>query len=191
MSTKAANYLLNWDLALVDTIDPSQQWILSAMKADGAGLVSMLWRILGNEQDVCDAYQHTFLNLAHRQDVQKPKNVRAYLYRTAANIGISMLRRAQTRQKSHEIIAQTCPTECKTDYAKQLDSKLIQQKLRAAISELPDYLRNVIALRDLGELPYAQVANILGITQATARVYRSKAITVLAVLMGKKERNGC
>jgi DNA-directed RNA polymerase specialized sigma24 family protein len=25
----------------------------------------MLWRILGNEQDVCDAYQDTFLKLAH------------------------------------------------------------------------------------------------------------------------------
>ena len=191
MSTKAANFLLSWDLTLVDTVDPSQEWILSSMKAEGMGLVTMLWRILGNEQDVCDAYQHTFLKLAHRREAHRPKNVKAYLYRTAANVAISMLRRAQIRQKSYREISRCCPTSCKTDYAKQLDSVLIQQRLRAAIAELPDYLRNVIALHDLGELSYDQVSKMLGITQATARVYRSKAITLLAMLMKKKERTGC
>jgi DNA-directed RNA polymerase specialized sigma24 family protein len=42
-------------------------------------------------------------------------------------------------------------------------------------------------LRDLAELSYAQIGRILGISPATARVYRCKAIQLLAVWMGKRE----
>ena len=62
---------LRWDFAGVDSVEQSQRWILAAMGKYGAMLVSMLWRILGNEQDVCDAYQQTFLKLAHNPDMKK------------------------------------------------------------------------------------------------------------------------
>ena len=39
--------------------------------------MKMLWRILGNEQDVCDAYQNTFLQLAHYENGQKPEHLRS------------------------------------------------------------------------------------------------------------------
>ena len=52
------------DLTQVDAVARSQRWVLTAMQHHGAALVGMLWRILGNEQDVCDAYQETFLRLA-------------------------------------------------------------------------------------------------------------------------------
>ena len=65
MFGKAVGYELIWDFAVSETVDKSQQWILSTMQQHGPELVTMLWRILGNEQDVCDAYQSTFLQLAH------------------------------------------------------------------------------------------------------------------------------
>jgi RNA polymerase sigma factor (sigma-70 family) len=177
MANKSAILGLTFDFAVAQSIDDSQRWILSAMKANGPSLVTMLWRILGNEQDVCDAYQQTFLN------------VQAYLYRTAANIAISMLRRAKMYRQSGKVLASMAEKACSIDYANQLDSKMLQQKLRNAIAELPDYLRNVIALHDLAELPYTKVAAILQITTASARVYRSKAITLLAAKLARNENN--
>jgi len=61
----------------------------------------------------------------------------------------------------------------------------MQQRLRQAIARLPDYLGDVIVLRDLGEMPYDDVAKTLGITQAAARVYRHKAVQLLALWMAK------
>lgn len=70
---------------------------------------------------------------------------------------------------------------------KELDSKYLQETLRDCMAQLPEYLRNVITLRDLAELSYAEIGRILGITAGTARVYRCKAIQLLAVWMGKEE----
>jgi RNA polymerase sigma factor (sigma-70 family) len=70
---------------------------------------------------------------------------------------------------------------------KELDSKYMQETLRNCIAQLPEHLRNVITLRDLAELSYAQIGKILGISAATARVYRCKAVQLLAVWMSKEE----
>jgi RNA polymerase sigma-70 factor (ECF subfamily) len=190
MSTNAANIRLCLDLAFTQSVDESRRWVLSAMGKHGPGMVTMLWRILGNEHDVCDAYQQTFLNLAHYQQAGKmrPKNVQAYVFRTATNAAISILRRKQRRRRYFDTMAETKPVQQDVGPADDLDAKLLQDKLRAAIAKLPDYLRDVVVLRDLAELSYEQVSNILDISAATARVYRSKAITLLAAMMAARSK---
>jgi DNA-directed RNA polymerase specialized sigma24 family protein len=41
-------------------------------------------------------------------------------------------------------------------------------------------------LRDFGELSYVEVARILGVSVGTARVYRCKAVQLLATWMNKE-----
>ncbi|MBN1125523.1 MAG: sigma-70 family RNA polymerase sigma factor [Sedimentisphaerales bacterium] len=184
MAVRTAIQDLLWTGSVISSVDRSQRWILSAMQKQGPGLITMLWRILGNEQDVCDIYQQTFLKLAHFRGDSKPDNISAYLYRTAANEAITLMRRAQVHRRSIEKIAPSSSISERVDYAYDLDAKALQTRLRQAISRLPDYLREVVALRDLAELSYSQVGQILGITPATARVYRCKAIAYLSRLMG-------
>jgi len=184
MISRANSCGLIWDFAIPDSLSGTGAWVLSAMQRYGPELVTMLWRILGNEQDVCDAYQDTFLKLAHFEGGRKPEHVKAYIFRSAANVAISMLR--------HKIIERKNLSEAVTDNsirspAIELDSKYLQESLRGGIAQLPEHLRSVVTLHDLGELSYAQVGKILGITAATARVYRCKAIQLLTVLMNKKE----
>jgi RNA polymerase sigma factor (sigma-70 family) len=186
MFGKAVGYGLIWDFAVSETVDESQQWILSAMQRHGPELVTMLWRILGNEQDVCDAYQSTFLQLAHCQNRQKPKHIKAYIFRSASNVAVSMLRhRIAERERPSKTVV---PKKSLSSPANDFDSKCLQESLRRCIARLPEYLRNVITLRDLAELSYTQIGRILGISAATARVYRCKAIQLLSVWMSKEER---
>lgn len=185
MFSRAISYKSVWDFAASESIAESQRWILSTMQKYGQELVTMLWRILGNEQDVCDAYQDTFLQLAHFEGGQKPDNVKAYVFRVANNVAISMLRRriAYRNRLPMSITAQTATRSP----VKELDSKYLQETLRECITQLPEHLRNVVTLRDLAEMSYAQIGRILGISAATARVYRCKAIQLLAVWMNKEE----
>ena len=174
------------DLALPVAAEQSQRWILSAMSRHGQDLVTMLWRILGNDQDVCDAYQSTFLQLAHYELRRKPEHVKAYIFRTASNAAITILRR---RIAEKNRLSQTIGVPQTVDSPEtQLDSKLLVETLRCCMAQLPDHLRDVIMLRDLAEMSYAQIGQMLDITPATARVYRCKAIQLLAVWM-RKERD--
>lgn len=179
MASYPASLGVTFDLTQVNA-ERSQRWILTAMEHHGSALVSILWRILGNEQDVCDAYQETFLRLAHIENHAKPKNIRAYLFRTSSNIAITMLRRKQLRIRHHDQLCEKYKSEGTNDPAGYLDAMDLQQRLRDAIAKLPDYLGDVVVLRDLAEMPYQQVANILGITTTAARVYRCKALKLLA-----------
>jgi RNA polymerase sigma factor (sigma-70 family) len=189
MAINPASLGLTFDLAGVAVAEKSQVWILSAMHSHGPTLVTLLWRILGNEDDVCDAYQETFLRLAHLPQKQKPVNLRAYLFRTASNVAVSMLRRRQIERKYQQTLFKKTSSSF-SDPAGFMDTMDLQQHLRDAIARLPEYLSNVVVLRDLVELPYPQVAKILGITTAAARVYRHKAIKLLAVWMSKSNNRG-
>lgn len=184
MFDKAVTYGLVWDASLCESVVESQRWVLSVMQKHGPELVTLLWRILGNEQDVCDAYQDTFLQLAHFEGGQKPNHVKAYIFRVASNIAISMLRR-RIAEKSR-LSEPVSPEETASSPAKELDSKYLQEALRRYIAQLPEHLRNVVTLRDLGEMSYTQVGRILGISSATARVYRCKAVQLLAVWMSEE-----
>ena len=183
MDSKVISGVLIHELAQLASVELSQQWVLSAMHRHGQSLIAMLWRILGNEQDVCDAYQDTFLRLAHYKSGNKPEYIKAYVFRTAGNIAITMLRRRLIETKSITVIARKITTDSTTNCSAELDAKYLQQSLRRAITQLPEYLRNVIIFRDLAELSYIQVGKILGISAATARVYRHKAIHLLSVWM--------
>lgn len=177
---------LCWDPSAVCELDDSQQWLLKAMHKHGDSLVTMLWRILGNESDVCDAYQQTFLNIAHIEHCRKPENVHAYLFSTATNIALSMLRRRQLKAVAQTKLSAITP-DCVEPDACELDSAYMQECLRSAIAMLPEHMREVVVLKDLAEFSYREISKILGIPASNARAYRSKAITLLAKLMASKK----
>jgi RNA polymerase sigma-70 factor (ECF subfamily) len=185
MFSKAVSYDLLRDIADCKVVDDRQQWVLTAMRKCGPELVTMLWRILGNEQDVCDAYQTTFLHLAHREGGEKPRHMKAYLFRTASNVAITMLRQ-------HVIEDRKLGDMERSAYGAEavqgdLDSRHLAETLRRCVARLPEHLRTVVTLRDLAELSYAEVARIMGISAGTARVYRCKAIQLLAMWMGSED----
>jgi RNA polymerase sigma factor (sigma-70 family) len=184
MFSKTISYGLLWDFAVSESVDKSQSWVLSSMQKYGPELITMLWRILGNEQDVCDAYQNTFLQLAHHQAGHKPNHIKAYVFRTANNVAITILRHKLAEEK--RISKSYYGRDGYHSPMSELDSEYLVETLRHCIIKLPERLRNVITLHDLAELPYSQVGRILGISTATARVYRCKAVQLLSLWMNKK-----
>ena len=178
------------DLGLVGSAEKSQVWVLSAMKDHGPAVVHLHWRILGNEDDVCDAYQETFLRLANLNDFRKPSSVKAYLYRTASNIAITILRRKKMRCKAQSFLVGRYSEQVDPDIPAELDVKALCGKLRQALARLPEYLSDVVILHDLAEFSYQEVAKILKIRTATVRVYRHKALTLLASLLSRNDSDG-
>ena len=165
MPANTASFGLICDFAIPESVAQSQKWVLSAMRRYGQELVTMLWRILGNEQDVCDAYQDAFLQLAYHDGRKKPDHIKAYVFRTASNIAISMLRRRVAERTAKSNIAdQSKQSNYGSSPDIEFNSKRLEQNLRYQIARLPEHLRTVVILRDLAELSYTAVGKILGIS---------------------------
>ena len=187
MPTESAILGLCWNASAASTVHAKEKWVLGGMQKHGPAMVTMLWWILGNEQDVCDVYQDTFLRLSERTGKDKPRNVKAFLFRTASNVAISVLRRRKTHAKACRVVAETAPREHHVDYGSDLDARRLREHLRACMAKLPERVREVVILKDLAEMPYAQIAKALDMSVVTARVYRYRGIRQLAAWMARDE----
>jgi RNA polymerase sigma factor (sigma-70 family) len=159
-------------------------WVQKLMHKERRGIVRMLWRLLGQEADVMDAFQDCFCKVATTVQEGNVRSAKAYVYRTAANIAIEMLRKRKCRQAHWPAVAAARATQStRSGEPSSLSDR--HENLRGAIEALPSHLRNVIVLRDLGDKSYKEVGQILRIDPATARVYRRHAVVRLSELLGK------
>ncbi len=107
----ATTFKLPFELrSVVDTMSSAraghdQQWILSLIQKQGQLVVSLLWRMLGSEQDALDAYQSTICRLMTQGKEAIGTNRAGYFYRAAMNAGIEMLRVRQRRQRHWPAVA--------------------------------------------------------------------------------------
>jgi len=192
MSQPVATQLLTGLTEQVWDVPDRQRWVLPLMRACGPGLVNTLWRLLGNEQDVLDAYQECFCRLASSNRKVTGHRGRAYVYRTGVNIALDMLRRRSV-VRLHEASYRHHRRQIQNpaDPIADLSHEELLGEMRRAILQLPKNLQQVLVLRDLGEFSYAKVAKILGITSGTARVYRHLAVRQLAGSMDARPGGAC
>jgi len=62
-----------------------------------------------------------------------------------------------------------------------------QQKVKMAVQKLPEHLRLPLVLRFWDELPYPEIAQVLGIKESTARMRVASALRQLAIVLAKLE----
>lgn len=168
----------------------THRWVQRLMDGEGRGVLGLLWRLLGREEDVLDAYQDCFCRLATVAHPGRLRVAKAYLYRTASNIAIEMLRSRRRRQALWPRVVERQnrvrdAAEAMPDDDTLFPAVMDSSTLREAIESLPNHLRQVIVLRDLTRWSYAEVGRALGIEPATARVYRRHAIVKLAEHLGR------
>lgn len=167
----------------------SPRWLNQLIESDGKGILRLLWRMLGVEADVLDAYQDCFCKLASYPHPGDLRSARAFAYRTATNIAIELIRVRKRRAEHLPRIsasqqAKSQPNSNGLPTGEEPNDPALE-RMREAIGELPAHLRQVVVLRDLGQMSYADVARILSIDPATARVYRRHAVVKLAELIGE------
>ena len=163
-------------------------WVVRIIESEGPAILRLLWRILGSEADVMDAYQDCFCKLAARKSEKDLRSAKAYAYRTATNIAIELIRTRSRRRAHFPRVAAQRVRELSGEPAEGADEGRLTA-LRDAIGRLPAHLANVVVLRDLSRLSYEEVGRTLGIEPATARVYRRHAVVKLAELLGEGEES--
>ena len=158
---------------------------------------------LTSETDAPDVVQETFLQVyRHLSTFRGGAQFSTWVYRIATNAGL-MHRRARARRPA-EPLDEFLPrfdadgklegTPDALRIPSRLDELLdrheLAKKAQVAIDRLPDLYREAFVLRDLEELPTAEVAQVLGVEPATVRqrVHRARLLVrgYLSALAGGK-----
>lgn len=121
--------------------------------------------IVGNPEDAQDALQNTMIKVLRALPGEERKiELKPWLYRIAHNESIDLLRRRrETRQLDVEQIA---PGH---SLAEDAATRERLRRLMADLRELPDRQREVLVMRELGDLDFDEIGAALGTSGAVAR----------------------
>jgi RNA polymerase sigma-70 factor (ECF subfamily) len=141
----------------------------------------VVFRIVRNREDAEDVVQEVFLT-AHRSiaEFRGDAAFSTWLHRIAVTRALNHLDRASVRiakasasiddEDAPEIAAAATDTPLRA-----LESKELLRRLAACLEKLPAAWRAVVALRDAEELPYEEIARVLGIELGTVRSRLARA----------------
>ncbi|MFH1748345.1 MAG: RNA polymerase sigma factor [Planctomycetota bacterium] len=137
------------------------------------------WQLLRNHDDALDAMQTALTAVwAQRRRLQPGRDPRGWFYRVLRNKCIDMLRARRTRNPGH--LESEPPARQEHDPVKDVGRHEELDQLRQALSELPEDMREIVLLRDFHDLPYAHIAEVLGIPLGTVMSRLHRARTTLA-----------
>ncbi len=123
------------------------------------------------EDIVQEVFVRAFQNLHRYRDEAK---FTTWLLRIATNLGTDrarMFRRRQSLEQKEAAGALTWMTVGHTeDPIENLQREQLKSILRRAIGALPDHHRNVIMMRDIEEMEYPDMADLLGCTVGGAKL---------------------
>jgi len=136
------------------------------------------YRFTGSRESAEDATQETFLKIYKAlPTVKLDAPFKPWLYKIATNTAISSYRKS--RGKTHVSLAAAADRDLATAPDDTALRVVEHDNLQAAISNLPDTYRQVVILRTVADLPYAEVAKILDVPEATARTWFNRAKNLL------------
>ena len=121
-------------------------------------------RIVGNPDDALDATQEAMIAVARgitRFDGNS--RVSTWIYRVATNAALDELRRQRRRPVPAEADATNSSDR---DATGAVDARL---DVDAALATLPEDFRVAVVLRDLCDLDYAEIADVLDVPPGTVR----------------------
>ena len=160
----------------------SDELLMLEAKKFERNLLNFFWRQGVSASESEDLVQETYLRLwRHRADYRPTARLSTFLFLMARQVRIDALRRL-TRRGSRET-AWAAEQPVVTDEASGYGAR---EDVRWALARLSDPLREVVELGVLQDLPYAEVAEILGIPVGTVKSRMHNALKELKGVMDER-----
>jgi len=180
------------DVALMVRIgagDPAAFRVLVERHQDA--VVGTVAKMLGNPAEAQDISQQVFLRLwRHAKHYRPEAKFTTYLFTITRNLVFNESRRRRRRKEisSNEYEASS-HTQIEANPDRQPDAELLQSELRqavdAAIAALPEIQRMAVVLRRYEQMPYEEMAVVLGLSVSAVKSLLFRARTSLRESLGK------
>lgn len=156
--------------------DAAYDYILSLYRNPVYRLVA---HILGNEYDAADVLQNVFVKVVRGiGQFHGQSSLKTWMYRIAVREALNY-RRGWFRRHLHEPfsideesadpVAATASSQDFSDPYETLEQAERQALVKAALEGLPVLYRTVLLLREIDELSYEEIAQVLGIADGTVK----------------------
>lgn len=122
-------------------------------------------KVLRNPQDAADARQEAMLAIARKIHTYEGRtDFGGWVYRVATNAAIDLHRRAYRREDATDRFSHIRSPDSTT-------SVIVRTRMdvELALDGLPDEYREAVVLRDIGDLEYQEIAEILDVPVGTVR----------------------
>jgi RNA polymerase sigma-70 factor (ECF subfamily) len=132
------------------------------------------WALTGSREDAEDLVQDTYAKILTRPRFLRGEEDLWYLLRTLKNVFLSQRRTLAARTTSVMLDEETDPVEAPSSV--QPDQAAEAREVYAAISELPDDMREALVAIDIVGLSYEEAAKALKVRQGTitSRLFRAR-----------------
>jgi RNA polymerase sigma-70 factor (ECF subfamily) len=132
--------------------------------------------IIKDSDDAEDIVQQAFFSLWQKKDsISIHTSARAYLYKTVYNASLDFLKHIRVKKKYEKDFPAPDLYPVDRDNAE----KELQEKIRMAISDLPEACGRIFRMSKYDHLKYREIAGKLNISEKTVENQMSKALKLL------------
>ena len=160
-----------------EIVDPDEKLISAAQNGDSQALEILLknhyekiWgickRLMVNDQDALDATQESLIAIATRiNKFEGRSKFSTWIYRVTTNICFDEMRK-KSRIPIPDSESEQLEMRLQTSFENEISDKLF---IEEALTLLPNEFKTVIVLRDLCDLNYDEISEVLNIPIGTVR----------------------
>lgn len=138
-------------------------------------LVAFLASRLGNEEEAMEVAQEAYVKLLQLDRPGAVSFLRAYLFRTAANLAVDRLRRRSRVQRLEPVYDEDELTDTRSPSRQAIASEELEI-VRRALLELPERYRQAFLMRRIDELDTTTIGQRLGIKETQVRTYLRRVV---------------
>lgn len=184
------------DEALVRAVlDGDQEQFAALVERYKRGITNFIGASVRSPSDVADLSQETFLRAYAHLGTFNPQlgKFSTWLYHIARNVVRTHLGKAQRRPATQELGEEQTLENAVADLSREGDPAggvlraEAEAEVRAALSELPDRTRTVLALRYYDNMDYQAIAQTMGLSLGNVKTLIHRGKLALAKKMHERE----
>jgi RNA polymerase sigma-70 factor (ECF subfamily) len=134
--------------------------------------------LLGNEQDAADAVHDAFLRAQRSAHTYAGGNARAWWLAIVRNCCLAKLS-SRTREKQHlHLVRDTEPAPGINEVEDRIEANQREALIARHLQDLPAEFREVLVLREMEDMSYREIADVLDVPIGTvmSRLSRARAL---------------
>ena len=146
-----------------------------------APLCDYAFSMLNNAVEAEDIVQKMFCGLwDKRSQIEIHTSIKSYLYRIVHNESLNRIKQQKIREEHHQYLAYTLNGTIEDTFNSLIYNEL-EQKIKAAIDNLPPRCREVFILSRYHYLSYTEIAEKLNIANHTVEKQITNALRILRI----------